>query len=84
MMVAAVVAGRQLALAVVGAAKLAAPEDQRIVKHSPLLEVLNQGRTWLVGFPALLTDAARQIAVMVPARMIKLDEPNVALRKPSR
>ena len=52
MVVAAVVGRRQLALAVVGAAELAAPEDQRVVEHAPLLEVLDQRRAGLVGLAA--------------------------------
>ena len=37
--VAAVVGRGQLALRVVRAAELAAPDDQRLVEHAPLLEV---------------------------------------------
>src|ERR1017187_318364 len=81
-MVAAVVVGRQLSLAVIGAAKLAPPQNEGIVEHAPLFQILNQGRAGLVGFPALLTDAARQIAVMVPPWVIELNEPNVALGQP--
>ncbi len=49
MMVAAVVVGRQLALAVDRAAELAAPDDERVVQQAALLEVLDEGRAGLVG-----------------------------------
>ena len=42
--VAAVVVGRQLALAVDGPAELAAPDDQRVVEQPALLQVLHQRR----------------------------------------
>ena len=79
MVVAAVVGGRQLPLAVIGAAEFAAPEHQRVVEHAALTQVLDQGRTGLVGLTALLANAAGQAAVMVPAGVVELDESNVAL-----
>ena len=42
MVIAAVVGWRQLALAVIGAAELAAPENQRVVEHASLLQILDQ------------------------------------------
>ncbi len=44
-----------------------------------LLQVADQRRAGLVGLAAELADAAGQAAVMVPAGMIELDEPDVAL-----
>ena len=44
MMVAAVVVGGQLALAVDGPAELAAPDDQRVVEQAALLQVRDQRR----------------------------------------
>ena len=38
----------------------------------------------LIGLAALLADAARQVAVMIPPGMIKLDEPDVALGQSPR
>ena len=44
--------GADFTLAVSRAAKLAAPDDQSIVQHTPLLEILHQRGRWLVGFLA--------------------------------
>src|SRR6266498_5381634 len=77
-MVAAVVVRFDLALAVNRAAELAAPNDQRVVQHAAGLEILDQRRTGLVGVLHLLADPVRQVAVLVPAAVIKLDKPHVA------
>ena len=55
-MVAAVVVGRQLALAVDRAAELAAPDDQRVVEQAALLQVVDQRGGRLVGVLALAGD----------------------------
>ena len=81
-MIAAIVGGRQLPLAIIGAAELATPEHQSVVEHAALLQVDDQGRTGLVGLATELADTARQAAMMVPARVIELNESNVALGEP--
>src|SRR5579883_2314460 len=81
--VAAVVGGRQLALAVIRPAELAAPEHQRVVEQAALLQVDDQRRAGLVGLAAEGADAAGQAAVVVPAGVIELDEPDVALGQPA-
>ena len=58
-MVAAVVIGRELALAIDRSAKLAAPDDQRIVQETSLFQVIDQRRGSLVGFPAPDSNALR-------------------------
>ena len=83
MVVAAVVGGCQLPLAVIGAAELASPEHQRVIEHPALSQVSDQGRAGLVGLAALLADAAGQAAVMVPTGVIELDKSNVALGQPA-
>ena len=59
MMVAAVIGRRQLALRIVGAAELAAPDDERVVEQPALLQVRDQRGAGLVGFAALRCDAVR-------------------------
>ena len=54
MMIAAVVVGGQLALAVDGAAEFAAPDDQRVVQHAALFQILHQRRGGLIGLLAAL------------------------------
>ncbi len=82
MMVAAVIVGGELALAVDGAAELAAPDDQRVVEQAALLEVGDQGRRRLVGVAALRCDLLGQVAVLVPAAMKELHEPHAPLAQP--
>ena len=79
MMVAAVILRREIALAVDGAAEFAAPDDQRVVEHAALLQVLDQRGRGLVGVAALRRQLARDAFVMVPAHVIELDEAHAAL-----
>src|SRR5438445_13733188 len=43
------------------AAKLASPDNQRAVQQAALLEILDQGRDRLIGFPATLDQAVAKI-----------------------
>ncbi len=79
MVIAAVVGRSELALAVVRTAELAAPENQRVFEHAPLPQVLDQPGAGLVGLAAKDAYARRQTAMMIPAGMVKLDEPDIAL-----
>ncbi len=79
MVIAAVVGRSELSLAVVRTAELAAPENQRVFEHAALPQVLDQPGASLVGLAAKIANTRRQAAVMIPAGMVKLDEPDVAL-----
>src|SRR5688572_5298840 len=83
MMVAAIVLASEAALTVHGATKLAAPNDKRIVEQPALLQVEHQPRGGLIDVARHRLDALRQIAVMVPAAMIKLNEPHAPLSQPA-
>src|SRR5262245_40490692 len=78
-MVAAMVVRSKCALAVDGAAKLAAPDDERVVEQAALFEVLHEGGAWLIGVARLALDLARQARVLVPAAMEELNEAEGAL-----
>src|SRR5437867_5285859 len=69
MVVAAIIIFFELALAIDGAAKFAAPNHQRIVKHPAAFQVLYQGGAWLIGVFALLANALGQVVVLVPPAM---------------
>ncbi len=56
-MIAPVIVGRQLALRVARPAKFTAPNYQRVVEHSTLLQVGDQRGASLVGFLTLRFDA---------------------------
>src|SRR3954463_15761571 len=74
MMIAPVIVLGKSALAVHGTAKLSTPNHQRVVEHSPLLQILNQRRRRLVGLLATLRQCFGKLAVMVPVAMVELDE----------
>ena len=82
MMVAAVVGGREVALAIDRAAELAAPDHQRVVQQAALLEVLDQRGRGLVGVAALAANLLGQRGVLVPAHVEELDEAHAALGQP--
>ena len=83
MVVAAEVAARLVEpLAVVRSSELSPPDDERVVEHPPVGEILDKGRRRLVGLPSLAADPSRQAAVMIPVLMIELDEAHPPLRQP--
>src|SRR6185503_4646299 len=83
-MVAAVILLLDLSLAVNGAPKFAAPDDKGVFEQSARFQVLHQRGARLVGVLALFADALGQVVVLVPAAMIKLDEPGAALGHATR
>src|SRR3954447_1701496 len=56
------------------AAELTAPDNERIVQKSALLEVLNQCRAGLVRVLAVVSNVVHKVAVLVPGFMKNLDE----------
>src|SRR5690606_11423683 len=72
MVVAAIVVGHQSSLAIDRPAKLSAPNHQGIFQQSSLLQVFYQSSGCPVGFGALISDPARQVAVLVPTLVIEL------------
>ena len=84
MVVATKVVLPQRPLAVVGATEFTAPDNECVVEHAAILEVLHQRGGGLVGLAALVAQSARQSAVLIPAGMVKLDEPHAALSQSPR
>src|SRR6516225_1946858 len=84
MVIPAVVFMSELALAVDGSAKLAAPDHQRIVEHTTLFEVGDKSETCLVDVPALIGKIACNIEVLVPATVENLRKTDASLREPPR
>ena len=82
MIAAEVAAGFVEALAVVGAAKLAAPDHERVFEHAAAGKILHQRRCRLVSLLALRPDAAGQAAVVIPVLMVELDKPHAPLGEP--
>src|SRR5690348_8808789 len=79
-MIPSVILFLDLSLAVNGAAKFTAPDYQRIVEHAALLEVFDKGSARLICILALFADSFWKIAVLVPAAMIELNEPDAPFR----
>ena len=77
--VASVVGGLELALAVGRAAELAAPDHQRVLEQAALTQVAHEGRGGLVDIGALQAQVAWQVVMLVPAAVVQLDEAHVAL-----
>src|SRR5205807_3120847 len=84
MMVAAIVRGGELALAIHGAAKFAGPHDESVVQHASLLEIEHQSGGRLIDAPALQSDVSRQVVMLIPSAMIELNETYAALGQPPR
>ena len=84
MVVAAVVFIRQSALAVNRAAELPTPDDQGVVEHTTLLEVLDESPGGPVDDAALAANVLGQVAVLVPLADEDLGEADAALGKTPR
>ena len=66
------------------AAELAAPNDQRVIQHAVMLEVGDEGIRAAIGVIGTLQDVALEVAVVVPAAVIKMNEAHAALGEPPR
>ena len=84
MVVPAIILAGQAALRIDRPAELSAPDDQRIIEHAALLEVLNQGGRAAVGVVALVPEGGGQVAVLVPAAMQDLDDAHASFDQPAR
>src|SRR5687768_14849441 len=82
--IAAVVFLASRALSVNGSAKLAAPDDQRLVKQAALFEVCNECGRRLVGLFAIDRELSGKIVVLIPIPMVQLHESHAALDEPPR
>src|SRR5215510_16061770 len=83
-MIAPVIGLGQLALAIDRAPEFPAPDDQRVVEHASSLQILNERRRRLIRALALKRQIARQVAVLIPASVIKLNEANAAFGQAAR
>ncbi len=83
-MVATVVGLGETALAVDGAAELAAPDDEGVIEHAALLEIADEGGAGLVNVLALGGHAAVYVGVVIPVVVVDLDEAHAALGKAAR
>ena len=82
----AVIGRFEFALGVDGAAKFAAPHDERVLQHAALFQVADECGAGLIHVAALQAQVAGQVVVLVPAAVVELDEAHAALgmRRASR
>src|SRR5215467_1419155 len=78
MMIATVIVFGKLALGIAGTSELTAPDHEGIVEHTALFKILDECRTGLIGLVGLVANTRGQIAVVIPALMIKLNEAHAA------
>ena len=83
-MVPPVIAVGHVALVLGGAAEFPAPNHQRNLQQPALFQIANQRRRGLVHVLAGLGNFRWQVAVMIPASMIKLHEAHPTLDQTSR
>src|SRR3954462_1084660 len=83
-MVAPIVLGSQLPLAIDGPAELSAPNDQRVFQQAALLQVLHQRRACPIRVPRLSRNLLRQVIVLIPPTMEELNEANTAFGEAPR
>ena len=66
------------------APEFAAPDDQRVVQQSALLQVADQRGRGLVDFASYLIERLAEVGVMVPIGVIELHEAHAALHQAAR
>ena len=84
MVVAAIIVGGQFALRVIGAPKFSTPNHQRIIKQTPHFQVFDQRRRSLIHAFSHDFDVVGQVAVVIPALVVELDEFHVFFGQLSR
>ena len=70
-------------LAVGAATKLATPDDEGVVQHAAILQILHQRRLGLINILRLPLDALRQPGVLIPPTVETLHKTHIALGQPS-
>ena len=83
MMITTIILLGQFSLTINRSPKLASPDHQRIIKKPPLFQIGNERATWLIDITTLLGNMVWQVAMLVPASVIELYEPNISLSQTS-
>src|SRR4051794_12621608 len=79
MVIAAVVGGCQMTLAINSAPEFPAPDHQRVIEQPALFEIGNESSRGLIGAFALQRQVTRKVVVLIPAAMVELDEAHATL-----
>ena len=75
-MVSTVALPGQFSLAVGGTPEFSTEDNKCVLKHSPFLQVLDQGCGWLIYIKTLILDFLGQVAVLIPAPVKDLNDSN--------
>src|SRR5215471_2395167 len=84
MVVASIIVGRKLSLAINRAPEFAGPNHQGVVQEAALFQILHKRGGGLIRRQRSLTDALRQSIVMIPIAVIELDKSDIAFRESAR
>ena len=69
MVIAAIVGGAEISLAIDGPSELTTPDNQRVFEQTSLFQVADQCRTRLIDVAGLVRQLSRQIRVLVPTHV---------------
>ena len=75
-MVSTVALPGQFSLTVGGTPEFSTEDNKCVLKHSPFLQVLDQGCGWLIYIKTLILDFLGQVAVLIPAPVKDLNDSN--------
>lgn len=82
-MVPAVALPGEFSLTIGSTPKFTTEDNKGILKHSPLLQVLDQGGGWLIYIETLILNFLWQVAVLIPASVKDLNHSDPSFNKPS-
>jgi hypothetical protein len=63
--------------------KLGSPDDEGVIEHAPLLEIVEERRSRAIDFIGRGFGATNHITVVIPTAMVQLDHTDAALRQPN-
>ncbi len=66
------------------AAKFTSPNYHGLIQHASLLEILDQGRDWLINRLGIMEEVEVQFAVLIPRGVYDIDKPHASLDHPPR
>lgn len=83
MVISAVIGLAEATLTVNGSPELSAPNNQGIIEHTPLFQVVDEGVAWSVNVSALRWHSSINIPVVIPVVVVNLDETDISFGQPA-
>src|SRR5687768_6436555 len=78
-MIASIILAGQFPLGIVRASEFTPPDDEGIIEEAPLFEIGDEGVTAAIDVLGLAANPVGETAMMIPPRMVELDEADIAL-----